>query len=121
MHDHLGIRIRKARRKMKMTQAELASQLKVSRSAVGNWESPTGISPSTMRLITIALVTDVSFEWLATGRGELDAISAAIPSENAELVDDPSERRLLLAYRSCRAATRKLVLQIVEAQKIPQF
>ena len=42
-------------------------------------------------------------------------------SENAELVDDPSERRLLLAYRSCRAATRKLVLQIVEAQKIPQF
>ncbi|MGE8212095.1 helix-turn-helix transcriptional regulator [Stenotrophomonas sp.] len=122
MHDHLGIRIRKARRKMKMTQAELATQLKVSRSAVGNWESPTGISPSTTRLITIALVTDVSFEWLATGRGELDAVPRETPiGEGMEMIDDPSERRLLKAYRSCRAATRKLVLQIVETQKVAQF
>jgi len=73
-------------------------------------------------LITIALVTDVSFEWLATGRGDLDAVPRTTTMvEGVEMIDDPSERRLLQAYRSCRAATRKLVLQIVETQKVAQF
>lgn len=118
MPNHLANRIRRARRRKGMTQAELASQLKVSRSAVGNWESPTGIMPSTTRMITIALVTDVSFEWLATGRHGLDVVPAIAPQSSVEMVDDPHERRLLLAYRTCRAATRKLVLQIVEGQRL---
>ncbi|WP_269792131.1 helix-turn-helix domain-containing protein [Stenotrophomonas sp. Iso1] len=119
MPNHLANRIRRARRKKGMTQAELASQLKVSRSAVGNWESPTGIMPCTTRMITIAMVTDVSFEWLATGRNGLEVIPAP-PQSNVEMVDDPHERRLLMAYRTCRAATRKLVLQIVEGQRLAQ-
>ncbi|WP_449467676.1 helix-turn-helix transcriptional regulator [Stenotrophomonas humi] len=119
MPNHLANRIRRARRKKGMTQAELASQLKVSRSAVGNWESPTGIMPCTTRMITIAMVTDVSFEWLATGRNGLEVIPAP-PQSGVEVVDDPHERRLLMAYRTCRAATRKLVLQIVEGQRLAQ-
>ena len=117
MPNQLANRIRRARRKKGMTQAELAARLNVSRSAVGNWESPTGIMPCTTRLITIALVTEVSFEWLATGRNGLEAIPAPPSNSEVELVDDPQERRLLRGYRTCRAATRKLVLQIVEGQR----
>ncbi len=120
MPNQLANRIRRARRRKGMTQAELASRLNVSRSAVGNWESPTGIMPCTTRLITIALVTEVSFEWLATGRNGLEAVPAAPMPAGMEVVDDPHERRLLQGYRTSRAATRKLVLQIVEGQRLSQ-
>lgn len=115
MAGSLGIRIRMARRRKEMTQGQLASVLHVSRSAVGNWESVTGISPSSTRLIAIALATEVSYEWLATGRGEPSLCEDWTPAADAELVDDPVERRVLRAFRHARPATRKMVLQMLEA------
>jgi len=112
----LGIRIRKARLQKRMTQNDLAAALKISRSAVGNWESPTGISPSSARLIAIALATEVSYEWLATGRGEPSLSLDWTPAADAELVDDPVEQQLLHAFRHSRSSTRKMVLQMLEAQ-----
>ncbi len=98
-----------------MTQRQLAEQIKVGRSAVANWESATGISPASTRLLDIALVTGVSYEWLATGRGsaahELEHLAV-----DAELVDDPIERRLLSAFRACKAATKRMVLSMMEVQ-----
>ncbi len=116
MEGSLGTRIRMARQRKKMTQSELAAELKVSRSAVGNWESFTGISPSSARLISIALATEVSYEWLATGRGEPALCEDWTPAADAELVDDPVERRLLHAFRHARSVTRKMVLQMLEAR-----
>lgn len=116
MAGSLGVRIRTARLRKKMTQGELAAVLRGSRSAVGNWESLTGISPSSARLITIALAMEVSFEWLATGRGEPALCEDWTPATNAELVDDPIERHLLTAFRRARSTTRKMVLQILEAR-----
>lgn len=116
MAGSLGIRIRMARQRKKMTQGKLAAELRVSRSAVGNWESVTGISPSSARLIAIALATEVSYEWLATGRGEPSLCEDWTPAADAELVDDPVERRLLQAFRHARSATRRMVLQMLEAR-----
>lgn len=114
----LNARIRFARRRAKLTQAELATLLTVGRSAVANWECTNDTSPSTQRLAAVAAVTQVSFEWLATGRGqpsfdELDSI----PAVDALLVDDPAERQLVEAYRSCSAPVRQVLFQFIESQQ----
>lgn len=117
---NLGARIRQARRRVGMTQSQLAERLKVGRSAVGNWESTTGISPASARLREVAVVTGVSYEWLATGRGDPAAHELERPAVDGELVDDPLERRLLSAFRTCRSTTRRVVLQMIEIQAAQQ-
>ena len=120
MAGSLGIRIRMARQRKKMTQGELAAELRVSRSAVGNWESARGrVSPSSERLSELALATGVSYEWLATGRGTPLAPIDGIPAADAEFVDDPGERRLLQAFRACGDQFKQAILVVVEAQ-LPQ-
>ena len=66
----LAGRIRVARRDAKLTQTALAERVGVTPSAAAQWEHPNGTSPGTPRLQEIAAATGVSFEWLATGRGE---------------------------------------------------
>ncbi len=116
----LSTRVRTARVRAGMSQAELAEALGVSRSAVGNWEAAKGrVFPSSERLSELALATGVSYEWLATGRGTPQAPNEGIPAADAEFVDDPVERRLLQAFRACGEPFKQAVLQIVEAQ-LPQ-
>lgn len=62
-------RIRRARRIAKLSQAQLARQLGIQRSAVAQWEQLNGTSPSVHHLVHLAVVTGMCFEWLATGRG----------------------------------------------------
>lgn len=64
----MGARIREAREKAKMTQESLATALGVTKGSVYQWEKDIS-NPSTGNLSEIAVVTGVSFEWLATGRG----------------------------------------------------
>jgi transcriptional regulator with XRE-family HTH domain len=116
----LSMRIRTARVRAGMSQAELAAALGVSRSAVGNWESNKGrVFPSTERLSDLALATRVSYEWLATGRGAPQAPVDGIPAADAEFVDDPVERRLLEGFRACSESFKQAILTVVEAQ-LPQ-
>ena len=116
----LSTRIRTARTRAGMSQAELAELVGVSRSAVGNWESAKGrVSPSSERLSELALATGVSYEWLATGRGTPLAPIDGIPAADAEFVDDPIERRLLQAFRACGDQFKHAILVVVEAQ-LPQ-
>ena len=57
----LSTRIRTARVRAGMSQADLASSLGVSRSAVGNWESAKGrVFPSTERLSELAMASGVA-------------------------------------------------------------
>lgn len=116
MERDLGNRIRKARRLAAMTQAELAARLGVSRSAVANWESATGIWPASARLLAIAVRTGVSYEWLATGRGVSDEPDDVVAIAG-ELVDDPQELRLLRAFRGCRAHIRRALVDMAETQR----
>ena len=64
-------RIITARKRSALTQAKLAKLLNITRASCGHWES--GIStPSVANLSRLAVALDVSFEWLATGRGEME-------------------------------------------------
>lgn len=66
---NMHMRIRIARTNVGLSQAELASRLGIQRSAVANWESPTGALPATGHLIRLAEITNATMDWLATGRG----------------------------------------------------
>src|SRR5262249_35997668 len=69
MPRHLHTRIREARRLASLSRAELARRVNVRPSAAVQWEQENGTAPAVRNLIKIATITNVSFEWLATGRG----------------------------------------------------
>ncbi len=123
----LNIRIRKARLIAGLTQAELATILDVGRTAVANWERAGNTRPCTFRLEKIALVTQVSHEWLATGRGKMTYQQDLdqIPAIDADMVDDPVERRLLHAFRASPSRIRRQVIEIIEPfltrKGVPKF
>lgn len=68
---HMEDRVRRARLQAKLSQQELASKIGVQRSAVAQWEKNGGNLPSMNHLIEIAFATDVTLEWLGTGRGPI--------------------------------------------------
>ncbi|TWT18311.1 helix-turn-helix domain-containing protein [Luteimonas wenzhouensis] len=110
----LAIRIRRARTRKQYSQLELASLLNVGRSAVANWECGAKI-PSSLRLQHIAMVTDVSFEWLATGRGSAELGDQWTPAAEGMMVDDPEEMLLLQRFRACSAADKRAVVKLLAA------
>lgn len=67
----MATRIRVARKRAGITQHQLSERMYVTRGAVANWEINARPKPSLAHLVRLALVLDVSFEWLATGRGEM--------------------------------------------------
>lgn len=113
----LAARIRKARLGAHLSQSELARRLKITRGAVANWESASGVLPATERLQRIARETGVSFEWLATGRGtRIYEISLDdIPAADVEIVEDRLELRLLRALRSAPQRQHARIIEAVEA------
>lgn len=111
-------RILLARRRAGLSQAQLAGQVGVQRSAVSHWESSEGKSPSMNHLRAVALVAGVQFEWLATGRGavaltpeeQLDSIAAV----QGLLIDDSLELRLIAAVRASPLKTRLVLVELAE-------
>lgn len=78
-----GSRILAVRQKLQLTQTAFADMLGgVTRGAVGNWERDQGIKEENLELISER--TGVSYEWLATGRGDMD------PSQNVAPIPRPS-------------------------------
>jgi len=110
-------RIRIARRGVGLSQARLALELGVQRSAVSHWEAQRG-KPSVDNLRRLALRTGVQFEWLATGRGPMapsaEALLDSVAAVDAMLIDDPQERRLLKAFRDAPATARLPLLELLE-------
>lgn len=110
-------RIRRARRKVGMSQAALAERLHVRRSAVSNWESANDVHPSMQNLIAIARACEVSLEWLGTGRGAMASDPAGladVPAAHAELVDAHDERTLLAGFRNLPRRSQQAVLELVD-------
>lgn len=108
----MSSRVRKARAMKGYSQEELARRLKVTRSAVANWECGAKL-PSSARLQALAILTDVSYEWLATGRGSPELAPDWTPAVDAEIVDEPAEVALLRAYRSSTKPVKKSILAFV--------
>ena len=111
----LSLRIRKARSAAALSQAELSRRIGVKRSAVTQWEHPAGTTPSVDHLIQIATETEVTFEWLATGRGATH--SADVEMAPAVMVDDyarDEHESLALGHlRLLSPIKRKIALDIL--------
>jgi transcriptional regulator with XRE-family HTH domain len=116
----LAIRIRVARQYAKLSQAELAEKLGISRGTVANWESANDAHPATSRMVKLAVLTGVSFEWLVTGRGRMayEPDQEEVPAVDGDLVYDVTERRLLNAFRRSSARAKSLVLQMTESHAL---
>lgn len=111
----LPMRIRRARSLSRITQAELARRLDVKRSAVSQWESAHGTTPSVPHLIRIAVETGTCFEWLATGRGpsrlEHDVSDALVLKDFAQ---DELESRGLFALGRLSREKKRVAVTIIE-------
>lgn len=113
----MPIRIKHARRIAGVTQARLARAAGVGPSAVAQWESPGGSSPTVTHLVQIAVSCGVSFEWLATGRGpvSLSSVMGDTPAiEPASFAVDFTEERLLTAFRRVPSRKRECFLTWME-------
>jgi transcriptional regulator with XRE-family HTH domain len=111
-------RIRHARRLCGISQAVLAERLGVGPSAVAQWEVPRGTHPTMQHLAHIATATEVSFEWLATGRGAPRAApepaAPAAPPPSGVVALDLLEERLLLAFRRSAQRRREALVRFLE-------
>lgn len=113
----LSVRIRTARVRAGLSQQELARLVGVSRTAVSNWESSARVArPSSERLEIICRLTNVSWEWLATGRGEVSLKGHDTQALDAELVNDLIERKLLAAFRLAEDEVKKALLILAESR-----
>jgi len=112
-----GTRIRRARTVRKLTQAQLAASVGVHRSAVAQWEQQKGTMPSVIHLGKIADALEVSFEWLAMGRGRMKLDPSFDPRERVptDFARDEVEERLLLTSRQLSEYKREAVLALMEA------
>ena len=113
----LAARIRTARRKAGLSQQQLADAIGVKRSAVANWECVEGAQPAVANLILLAKTVHVCFDWLATGRGEMQLSPYKYDSlvTDAELIEDPDERRLVHTWRQVPARMKCVLLELAEA------
>lgn len=108
---------------MGMSQSALAACLGVTRGAVANWESARGVLPATERLQRIAKATEVSFEWLATGRGARGHgfSQEDVPAADMQIVEDRLELRLLRAFRAAPQRQQARIVEAVESRAIAFF
>jgi transcriptional regulator with XRE-family HTH domain len=114
---NLTQRIRAARRHGAISQAALALQVGVHRSAVSHWESRKPKRPNIGHLLAIAVATGVQFEWLATGRGMmlLSASAAAVCDPgNGIVVEDTQELDLLRAFRDVPLQSRPVLVELAQ-------
>jgi transcriptional regulator with XRE-family HTH domain len=119
----IALRIRSARQAARLTQAQLSIMLSLSRSAIAQWESASGSTPSTTHFAGLAAALGCSFEWLATGKGSRYANrrADAASDENAESVvvrrhfaRSDEEEQLIEAFRELDAFDRAAVVVLTE-------
>jgi transcriptional regulator with XRE-family HTH domain len=117
----LAHRIRQSRRTAALTQAQLAEQVGVNRSAVAQWERKGGSRPTSENLCKIAVAAKVSFDWLATGRGKVRASDHAHDETPALLLNhyahDELEEKLLLAFRTLSFRRQIALIEFLEGER----
>ena len=79
----IGNRIKLARKARKKSQEWLAEEIGVRQTSVSAWERGSS-DPATENTSRVAQVLDVSFEWLATGKGEMEIQYRPVAMKTAE-------------------------------------
>jgi transcriptional regulator with XRE-family HTH domain len=119
----IALRIRSARQTARLTQAQLSTMLNLSRSAIAQWESASGSTPSTAHFAALAAALNCSFEWLATGTGPRHANRRAntASEDNGEpavlrrhFARSDEEEQLIEAFRELDAFDRAAVVILAE-------
>ena len=110
-------RIHQARTRQGYSQSQLASMVGVTRGACGQWER--GISsPSIENLSQLAIMLDVSFEWLATGRGEMAGENAIMEPAATRYGHKPGltdeQRELLACYGRLSAPKQQALIRFLQ-------
>lgn len=114
-------RLRESRHAAGLTQEQLADRLGLTRSAVGQWESDKlQTCPSTEHLLSLAEQLDVSFEWLATGRGHMHNHYIAQPTAAyTNEVLTPKERLFINRFRALNERKRQVMQDLLELLESP--
>lgn len=114
----IGARIRKARLAAGISQVRLASLLGVTRSACSQWELQNGgTAPRGERLVEIARLLDVSYEWLATGASgghddsEIHTLSRAGDRPGRRL--GAQQRELLALFNNLSTSAQAALLKLL--------
>ncbi|WP_313144468.1 helix-turn-helix transcriptional regulator [Stenotrophomonas sp.] len=110
-------RIRRARLTAGLSQTQLALHCAVRRSAVAQWEREGGTVPSVQHLSKLAIVTQVYFEWLATGRGPGRPEGADLAAPENTVVDaarSSQESAILVLLRRLPPRKRQVAHAIIE-------
>lgn len=105
----IGNRIKEAREAANLKKTQLARLVGVTKGAVGNWEAEGRAAPSTENLAKIASALNVSFEWLATGRGPMRLAEAAAKTGPAVL-----EQELLAQFRRQPARRKTAIIELLK-------
>jgi transcriptional regulator with XRE-family HTH domain len=118
----LAKRIHQARQQTGISRSELARQVGVKASAAAQWEYPKGTAPSVAHLAKIAIVTGLSFEWLATGRGVPRPLSLhEEPTVRRESIAmNLYEEQMLAITRAIPMKHQEALLQFLQAIFCPQ-
>ena len=113
----LADRIRRARVGAKLSKTALARRLGITPSALSQWEHPIGTRPGLQHLASVARITVVNFEWLATGQGLQRAKSRHFDETPTLKLDffaqDEGEELLLLRFRALPPRQRLLLTSLL--------
>jgi len=77
-----GDRIRKARKKAKLTQEALASETGIGRVTIAQLENNTVKSIDGAKMVRLCSVLNISAEWLLSGKGQMEPAAVAETSAN---------------------------------------
>jgi len=110
-------RICVARKAAGFNKSELARTLNVTPTSCSSWELPIGnrnnSRPGVENLGRLALILNVRFEWLATGRGPMPLSAPPITRRKTRLSASDRADSLLRLYRSLPASQRATVLDFM--------
>lgn len=114
----IGDRIRQAREAAALSKSELARRVGVHPSACIQWESAAGTHPKLEHLSQLAVVLDVRFEWLATGRGDMRYVAVReerpVYGAGAGARVNADEQLLLVRFRDLSPRKKKSLLVLLE-------
>ncbi|PJE77821.1 HTH-type transcriptional regulator Xre [invertebrate metagenome] len=108
---NLSTRILQARKNKKLSQQSLADMIGISRSALAQWETEMS-SPSVDNLRKMAELVNVSFEWLATGRGN-QYLSMPIDT----ICDTQVDQEIMRSISTLELKKKRAILSVIQTMK----
>ena len=108
----IGLRIKMAREIRGLSPSGLARRIGVRPASCSHWESCRS-DPSITNLSKLAVILDVDFDWLATGRGNMQYGEGLRASPYPAEIIPPDQQELLAAYQRLKPRRQKELLDFL--------